>query len=76
MYKKNYLIGIYGPIREGEPLLGLCDNIKEFSQLLGINKNTAGVILHKLWNKQTRFIRFNGRLCTVEFILDVESNEQ
>ena len=72
MYKKNYLIGIYGSMKDGEPLLGLCENIKEFAELLNINRNTAGVILHKLWNKQTHFIRFNGKLCSVEFILDLE----
>lgn len=73
MYKKNYLIGIYGPLKEGEPLLGLCENIKEFADLLEISKNSATVILHKLWNKQTHFIRFNGKLCSVEFILDIEN---
>lgn len=75
MYKKSYLIGIYGPTKEGEPLLGLCENIKEFADLLDISRNTAGVILHKLWNKQTHFIRFNGKLCSVEFILDLQEDE-
>ena len=72
LYRGKYLIGVYGPLEEGETLLGLCSNISEFAQLLRITKNNAHVILHLLFTKQTHFIRFANRLCTVEFILDTD----
>lgn len=74
LYRKKYLIGVYAPIEEGETLLGLCSNISEFAQLLGIEKRTACTTLHYLFTKQTHFIRYCGKLCTVEFILDVDEN--
>ena len=73
MYRKKYLIGVYAPIEDGETLLGLCDNIKEFAELMKIKYNNAAQILHLLFTKQTHYIRFSGRLCTVEFILDIDN---
>ena len=72
MYRKKYLIGIYGPKNEGETLLGLCNNIREFAELMNIKYDNAVQILHYLFTKQTHFIRFYGKICTVEFILDIE----
>lgn len=68
LYRRNYLIGIYGPLYDGEPLLALVDNIKEFAQLMRIEYSNAKVILNKLWNKHSNFIIYCGRRCTVEFI--------
>lgn len=74
MYRKKYLIGVYGPLSEGETLLGLCENVQEFAQLLGISKESAKMTLSYLYNKKTNFIRFCGKICTVAFILDVEED--
>ena len=73
LYKKKYLIGIYGPKEEGETLLGLCDNIKQFAEFMHINYGNAEVILRLLFTHQTRFLRLYGKMCTVEFILDTEA---
>jgi len=73
MYKNKYLIGIYAPVEEGETLLGLCDNITEFAEFMEITYNNAKKILFQLFNKQTNFIRFFGKICSVEFIeMEVE----
>lgn len=72
MYRKKYLIGIYEPEYKGETLVGLCNNIREFSELMHITYDNAVQILHLLFTKQTRRIRFCGELCTVEFIPDEE----
>ena len=72
LYKKKYLIGVYGPKEEGETLLGLCDNIKEFAEFMHITYSNAEVILRLLFNKKTHFIRFFGKICTVAFILEAE----
>ncbi len=74
LFKNKYLIGVYGPLSEGETLLGLCYNTEEFGKLLGISKQSATVILHYLFTGKTNFIRFNGKICTVAFILDVEED--
>ena len=72
MYKGKYLIGVYGPEEEGETLLGLCGNVREFAKLLHIKESNADQILRMLFTHQTHFLRFCGKMCTVEFILDVE----
>lgn len=72
MYRKNYLIGIYAPKSEGETLLGLCSDIREFSKLMKISYDNAVQILHLLFTKQTHYIRFYGKICSVEFILDTD----
>lgn len=72
MYRKKYLIGIYAPIEEGETLMGLCTSIREFAEFARISYDSAVQTLHYLFTKQTRYIRFSGRLCTVEFILDID----
>lgn len=75
LYRKKYLIGVYAPETDGETLLGLCENIREFSKLMKISYDSAAQILHLLFTKQTHFIRFAGRLCTVEFILDIDDDK-
>lgn len=72
MYRKNYLIGIYAPVSEGETLMGLCTSIREFADFMNIKYDNAVQILHLLFTKQTHYIRFCGKMCTVEFILDIE----
>ena len=68
LYKNKYLIGIYAPKCDGETLLGLCDCAKEFADFIGINIDQAYVVLSKLFNKEHHFIRFLGKICSVEFI--------
>ena len=72
LYKNKYLIGVYSPLKDGETLIGLCSNIKEFAEFMKIKTADAGQILRMLFSKQTHYIRFRGILCTVEFIPDVE----
>ena len=67
-YRGKYLIGIYAPVEEGETLLGLCDNISEFAELLDISKSDAGMILHSIYTGKHKYIRFCRKLCAVEFI--------
>jgi hypothetical protein len=73
-YKDKYLIGIYSSIEEGEQLMFLCDNAKEFAKLMEISNRAAYVILKKLFDKKTNFIRFFGKICYVEFIDFVNVN--
>lgn len=68
LYRKKYLIGIYGPLYDGEPLVGLCDNAKEFAEFMKISVTNATQILYYLFNKKTQYIRVNNKLCTVAFI--------
>lgn len=68
MYRKHYLIGVYAPLSEGETLLALCNDIKEFAELMGIKRSNATRILHYLFTGQTNAIRFFGKLCSVSFI--------
>lgn len=72
MYRNKYLIGVYAPIEEGETLLALCQNTQEFAELMGINVRNATKILSLLYTKKTNHLRFFGKICTVEFILEVE----
>lgn len=74
MYKKVYLIGIYGPLEEGETLYGLCSSVKEFAEFMHIKTSNADQILRMLFKKQTHYIRYSGKLCTVEFIYDIEED--
>ena len=67
-YKKHYLIGIYAPLSEGETLLALVDNIKQFSELMQVSTMVATNTLNRLFKKEHDCIRFRGRLCSVEFI--------
>ena len=67
-YKKKYLIGIYSPISEGETLLALVDNISQFAELMNISYQLANVVLSRIFHKQHNCIRFNRKLCTVQFI--------
>ena len=72
LYRKQYLIGIYGPLSDGEPLLALVDNIKEFAQLMQIKYTNAKVILNKVWHHNSNFIIFNRKRCSIEFIKEEE----
>jgi len=72
LYKNKYLIGIYAPVEEGETLFALVSNTKEFAELMKIKRDNASEILRLLYNKKSRYIRFFGKMCTVEFILDEE----
>lgn len=75
-YKGKYMIGVYSLLHEGETLLALCDNITEFANYMNISKNNATVILHKLYNGITKYIKMDGRLRSVEFIKDEEEENE
>ena len=68
LYKNKYLIGVYAPIEEGETLIALCDNAKEFAELLDVPRTNADSMLTRLFNGSHQFIRFLNKCCKVEFI--------
>ena len=68
LYKNQYIIGIYGPEEEGETLLAICDNTREFSEFMEISIYDASTILNKLYNHINNFIKIGHKLCTVAFI--------
>lgn len=67
-YRGRFMIGVYNLLSEGETLLALCENTKEFASFMKITANNADVILHNLWFGVTKYIKINGRLRSVEFI--------
>lgn len=67
-YRGKFMIGVYSLLSEGETLLALCDNIKEFADLVKITKNNATVILHKLFINSSKNIIYNNKVRNVEFI--------
>lgn len=69
MYKGKYLIGVYSTIKEGETLLALCDNAREFAKVLDTTLESASAILSKIWNNTTKYIIYNNKVRYVEFIL-------
>jgi len=71
LYKGKYLIGIYSLISEGETLLALVNNHREFAQLMGISPEAASMTLSSLFNNHTHYIRYHGQIRTVAFIEDI-----
>lgn len=68
LYRNRFMIGIYSLIEEGETLLALVDNVKEFAALMGIKETAARVILQHLYTGKTQYIRYFGKIRTVSFI--------
>lgn len=71
-YRGKFLIGVYTLINEGETLIALCENTREFAKYMHITENNADVILHNLFYGITKYIKMNGKLRKVEFIEDYE----
>lgn len=67
-YRGRFMIGVYSLLCEGETLIALCENEKEFAKYLNTNQNNADVILHNLFYGVTKYIKLNGKLRKVEFI--------
>lgn len=67
-YRGKFMIGVYNSISEGETLLALCDNTREFASFMQITDNNADVILHNLYYGKTQYIKIDGKFGTVEFI--------
>lgn len=67
-YRGKYLIAVYSLLSEGETLLALCDNTKEFADYLETTITSAAMILSNLYNKKIPYIKCRGKLRTVEFI--------
>lgn len=67
-YRNKYMIGIYGPVKDGEQLLGLCDTVKEFAEFMKIKETNARMILQHMFYRKNNYLKLNGQLCTVEFI--------
>ena len=76
LYKNRYMIGIYSLLSEGETLLALVNNHKEFAALLGIKETDASAILSNLFKNKTSYIRFRGRIRTVAFIEEIEDSDK
>lgn len=67
-YRGKFMIGVYSLLHEGETLLALCDNVREFADFLNVSENCARVTLTYLYNGLTKYIKLNGKLRKVEFI--------
>ena len=67
-YRGKFLIGVYSLISEGETLLALCDNTREFAKFLKVSYNDASTILKNIFDGKHKFIKLDGKLRTVEFI--------
>lgn len=67
-YRGKYSIAVYSLINEGETLLALCDNYKEFAEFMGTSNASALMILNHLFSGKNKYIKLNGKLRTVEFI--------
>ena len=67
-YRGKFMIGVYSLLHEGETLLALCDNVREFADFLNVSENSARVTLTYLYNGLTKYIKLNGKLRKVEFI--------
>lgn len=72
MYKEKYLIGVYDTVENGETLLALCENVKEFSHFLKTSLKTADVILNKIYLGKQKYIVVNKKMRVVEFIEEEE----
>jgi hypothetical protein len=68
LYRKKYNIGIYSPVSDGETLLALVDNVSEFAELLNVSVACASMILKNIYTNKIKHIRYNHKLCLVEFI--------
>lgn len=68
LYKSIYNIAVYGPVKEGETLIALLDNAKEFAEFLKTSENSARAILSKLYNKKAQHLVIDNRMVTVEFL--------
>ena len=55
--------------------MALCKDAYEFAKLMEINQKTATKILSLLFTKKTNHLRFFGKICTVEFILEADELE-
>lgn len=71
-YRGKFLIGVYSLIQEGETLLALCDNVKEFASFLKTSESSARVILQNIYKGKIKYVVVNHKFATVELI---EENE-
>lgn len=67
-YRGRFAIGIYALENEGETLLALCDNVKEFAKLMHIKESCARMILQNFYTGKSKHLVFNKRFRTLEFI--------
>ena len=67
-YRGKFMIAVYSLLNEGETLLALCDNVKEFAEYLQVKESNARMILQNIYTNKNKFIKMCGKLRTVEFI--------
>ena len=67
-YRGKYMIAVYSLLHEGETLLALCDNTKEFAEYLKTTENAAKMALSELFRGKRKFIKCSGKIRLVEFI--------
>ena len=67
-YRGQYLIAVYASIAEGETLLSLCDNVKEFAKYLKTSVSNARVILQNVFTGESEYIIVGHKRRFVEFI--------
>ena len=75
LYKGKYLICVYAPAYEGETLLALCQDAREFAELTGASPKVVRATLYYMMKGViSNRIRLFGRICTVEFV-EAEEDE-
>ena len=68
LYRGRFMIGIYSLEDEGETLLALCENVKEFAKLMNIKETHARMILQRAYHGKSKHIVFSKKFRTLEFI--------
>lgn len=68
LYRGRFMIGIYSLEDEGETLLALCENVKEFAKLMNIKETCARMILQNAYCGKSKHIVFAKKFRTLEFI--------
>ena len=74
LYRGRFMIGIYSLVDEGETLLALCENVREFARLMKINEPCARMILQNAYHGKNKHIVFAKKFRTLEFI-DMSDDE-
>lgn len=67
-FRGRFMIGVYALKHEGETLLALCDNIREFASYLNRSEEYARITISQIETGYKKFIKLNGKLRTVELI--------
>lgn len=74
LYRGRFMIGIYSLENEGETLLALCENVREFAKLMNVSEPCARMILQNVYHGKSKHIVFAKKFRILEFI-DMANDE-